>query len=592
MENTWQVWKLLWTYLRSHYRPKLWVWALLLILTPLTEGASVFLVLPLFQSLGLRTENEAASQTNIAETLGIGSEPQSILVVLLFAIVLHEIIKLIKTRAHVRLHAQFLADLRERLFRAVARTRWSTMSRLKMATLHKTITEDVDRSFTVLTATEDAWLSIVVLIGYVFMAAWVSPMFTALVLVAGAIYLLVVRRPLRYMEQLGIGVSQSYDKLYSIVADYLTFIRSFKSYEKVGDAIERFEDASGRIADVHVKEVDTSANLEAGYKIVGAIGLCLIIFVALEIMKIPIASFFFLVIVLSRVALRIPGAVASCLVVASHGPSLRNVLLRIEICEAEAEAEREKAHAPGRNTTPIGIEFEKVNFSYENGPPVLQEFSLTVPARKMIAIMGHSGEGKSTFLDILVGLLDADSGEIRIDGKAADAPSLVSLRSDTAYVGQEMYLFHGTVRDNLLWGAEDATTDDIHAALVSAQASEFVAALPKGLDTVMGDRGVTISAGQRQRLAIARALLRKPRLLILDEPTSALDMSSENQIVRTLEHLKGSTTIIITSHRKNAIRCADEVYAMESGAPRLIGSGTEVFEEPSGVPTVKTGNTK
>ena len=581
MGSLWRTWALLWTHLRARYGRTVWVWAFLLILTPITEGLSVFLILPLLQSLGLRTAGEEAPQRTIADALGIGGDLRSILIALLVAMVLHEIIKWTKTRAHVRLHTRFVADLREELFRAIARAQWVALARLRLATLHKTVTEDVDRSFGALIATEEAWLSIVVLVVYVLMAAWISPLFTGLVLVAGAVYLLVIRRPLDYMERLGEQVSDRYGQLYATIADYLTFIRTFKSYGKVEDAIGRFEESSRSIADIHVKEVDTTANLEAGYKIAGAIALCFFVYIALGVMRIPAASFFFLALVLSRVALRIPAVVGACLTVASHGPSLWEVLSRIEECEAEAEAERKMSRSPVDDTSPIEIQLEDVSFAYESRTPVLEGFSISIPPRKTIAVVGHSGAGKSTFMDILVGLLEPDSGCIRVNGEAADTQTLVSLRSATAYVGQETFLFHGTVRENLLWGAEGATPAEIDNALRAAQATTFVADLPKGLETIVGDRGVMLSSGQRQRLALARALLRKPRLLILDEPTSALDADSENQIVHTLESINGSTTIVLVSHRVNAIRCADLVYVLEGGAQRLIGTGAEVFERSS-----------
>jgi ABC-type multidrug transport system fused ATPase/permease subunit len=146
-----------------------------------------------------------------------------------------------------------------------------------------------------------------------------------------------------------------------------------------------------------------------------------------------------------------------------------------------------------------------------------------------------------------------------------------------------MFLFHGSVRENLLWGAEGSGEADIDAALESAHATAFVENLPSGLDTIIGDRGVLISAGQRQRLALARALLRRPRFLILDEPTSALDLESEDQIARTIEELKGTTTIVLVSHRLNAVRCADFVYTLDSGSVRPLGPGQEVYERASDI---------
>ncbi len=581
MKSLLRTWTLLWTHLWAHYGRTMWVWAFLLVLTPITEGLSVLLILPLLQSLELGRTGEESSEGAVVDVLGMGGDLRLILMALLATMILHEILKWTKTKAHIRLHTRFVADLREELFGAIARAKWTTLSRLKLATLHKTVSEDVDRSFGALTATEDTILSVITLTAYVVMAAWVSPLFTGLVLVAGGIYLLLVRRPLDYMERLGTQVSERYGELFETIVDYLAFIRTFKSYGKVEDAIERLKKTSRSIAAIHVKEVETAANLEVVYKISGAIAFCFFVYIALEVMLIPATSFFFLALVLSRVALRLPGLVGACLTVASTGPSFWEVLLRIEECTAEAEAEQKMPPTPIENPSPIEIQLEDVSFAYENQTSVLEGFSMLIPSRKTIALVGHSGAGKSTFMDILVGLLEPHSGRIRIDGENADTPALILLRSATAYVGQETFLFHGTVRENLLWGSEGATPAEIHHALQAAQATNFVADLPKQLETRVGDRGVMLSSGQRQRLALARALLRKPRLLILDEPTSALDIDSENQIIQTLERLKGSTTIVLVSHRVNAIRCADMVYRLEGGRPHLLGTGAEVFNRAS-----------
>ncbi len=584
MTGFFEIWRTLWKHLRMRFGRRVWLWAGLLVLTPLTEGMSVFLILPLLQAVGLRTEGQATPDVELFQSIGLGLDDDLVvvLVLLLCAMLIHEVVTWYRVRTHVRLHMRFVTGLREDLFRAIAGVRWQAIGRLKTAALHKTITEDVDRAFRTLTAVEGMCLSFFISVAYLGMALWVAPALTMLVTAAAGTYLILVRRPIGRMETMGRRVLDAYARLYGTIGDYLTFIRTFKSYGKVDDAVARFESASREIADIHVKEAEIRTTLELAYKAAGAVGLCGLIYVTLDVVGVSASSFFFTALVLSRVALRVPVLTADAIAAAAHAPSLREVLAVIAACEAERE-EPQSTPRPDSPSASIDLRLERVSFAYTPDAPVLSELSLHFPRRKTTALIGSSGSGKSTILDLLVGLLAPQAGAILIDDQVASTPDLIALRRVSAYVGQEMFLFHGTVRDNLLWGAEEATTKDIDEALAATSASDFVRRLPSGLDTIVGDRGVLLSGGQRQRLAIARALLRKPVLLILDEPTSALDTETENQIVQTLEHLKGATTIVLVSHRLNAIRCADAVYAVNAGTARALGPGKDVFERSQGL---------
>jgi ATP-binding cassette subfamily C protein len=573
------VWRLLWRRLHLRFGRRVWLWAALVLVAPLTEALSVFLILPLFQAIGLRTAGEAPSEIALLTWLGLRlkSDLLSVLALLLGAILLHEVVTWYRSRTLARFELKFVAGLRNDLFRSMALTRWAAVGRMKTATLHKTITEDVERSARALAAIENLCLSVLITVSYLAMAVWVAPILTALVGCGSATYLVLVRKPIARMEGLGRRVAEVYGDFYRTITDYLTFIRTFKSYGKVDDAVARFEAASGEIADIHISEVDIRANLELLYKVAGALGLCGLFYVTLGVVRVPASSFFFLALVLSRVALRVPVLIGDAVAVTASAPSLREAFAVIETLSAEQEV----SHVTDRLralSTSIDLRFDRVSFAYDPGTPVLSALSLHFSRRQTTALVGASGSGKSTILDLLVGLLEPQAGQILIDGQQASTADLIALRRLSAYVGQEMFLFHGTVRENLLWGAEAATEPEIEQALEATRATDFVRRLPLGLETIVGDRGVLLSGGQRQRLAIARALLRKPVLLILDEPTSALDTETENQIVQTLESLKGTTTIALVSHRLNAIRCADVVYGLQDGVARVLGPGPEVIE--------------
>jgi ATP-binding cassette subfamily B protein len=230
--------------------------------------------------------------------------------------------------------------------------------------------------------------------------------------------------------------------------------------------------------------------------------------------------------------------------------------------------------AGGPGATPSrAVAFEDVTFSYQESPrPVLDGLVLRVPAGETHAIVGATGAGKSTVVKLLLRLYDAQSGRLTVDGVAVGELAFGSLRGAIGYVGQDTFLFDGTVADNLRYGAPDASDAELRAAAELAEAHAFVEDLPQGYDTPVGERGVRLSGGQRQRLTIARALVRDPSILVLDEATSAVDNETEAAIQRSLLRVSHQRTTIVIAHRLSTIRHADAIHVLQAG--RVAESGT------------------
>ncbi|AZI42449.1 ABC transporter ATP-binding protein [Deinococcus psychrotolerans] len=211
------------------------------------------------------------------------------------------------------------------------------------------------------------------------------------------------------------------------------------------------------------------------------------------------------------------------------------------------------------------VAFEHITFGYDSAAPVLKALSLHVPAGQRVALLGASGAGKSTLIGLLTRTYDPQAGRVTLDGQDVSELTLPSLRRAATVMQQDTFLFHDTVLENVRYARPDATPEEVQAALTVAGAAEFVAALPQGLNTMVGERGVRLSGGQRQRLAIARVLLANPAVLLLDEPTSALDTESETQIVGALERLMRGRTALIVTHRLSLARSADRIVVLEGG---------------------------
>tara|TARA_B100000965_G_scaffold363853_2_gene346978 strand:+ start:13780 stop:15534 length:1755 start_codon:yes stop_codon:yes gene_type:complete len=212
-----------------------------------------------------------------------------------------------------------------------------------------------------------------------------------------------------------------------------------------------------------------------------------------------------------------------------------------------------------------GIMLKNVSFSYEPDSFALRGINLMIPAGKMTALVGESGSGKSTLADIIMGIQHATGGQVFLDGKSIDSLDLISFRNRLGYVPQRTSLFHASIRDNIAWAKPDATETEIREACRLANADEFIADLERGLDTIVGDQGVRLSGGQAQRISLARALVRKPTLLVLDEATSALDTKSEKLIQSAIEEIAGQTTFLVIAHRLSTIAKADNIVVMGQG---------------------------
>jgi subfamily B ATP-binding cassette protein MsbA len=249
-----------------------------------------------------------------------------------------------------------------------------------------------------------------------------------------------------------------------------------------------------------------------------------------------------------------------------------------EILQTEDEV-RDLRGAKGLKRVKGKIEFDHVSFGYNHDQPILQNISFMIEAGQVAALVGPTGVGKTTIVSLVPRFYDPGEGTIKIDGNDVRKIKQQALRQHISYVLQESVLFHGPLWQNIAYGKPEASREEIERAAKLANAMEFIEKLPQGLDTVVGERGMTLSGGQRQRIAIARAIIRNTPILMLDEPTSGLDAASEKLVFEALDRLMEGKTTIVIAHRLSTIRRADIIFVMNEGTIVEQGKYDELLEK-------------
>jgi len=244
----------------------------------------------------------------------------------------------------------------------------------------------------------------------------------------------------------------------------------------------------------------------------------------------------------------------------------------------DEDKEKDKENASELSNVEGEIEFKNVSFSY-GGKDVLKDISVKINKGKMLALVGASGGGKTTFCNLIPRFYEAEKGDILIDNKSIYDVKLDSLRENIGIVQQEVFLFTGTIRENILYGKANATEEELLRAAKMANIHEFINTLPEGYDTYIGERGVKLSGGQKQRISIARVFLKNPPILILDEATSALDNATERIIQESLEKLCAGRTTIVVAHRLSTIKNADEIIVLGNTGIVEQGSHEELMRK-------------
>jgi ATP-binding cassette subfamily C protein len=561
----------------------------LLLAVGLTEGIGLLALIPLLHVLGLTSGDGADSPVAAATVrafaaVGLPLTLPSLLGAFLALIVLRAVLMRARDLLLTGIRLGFVDHLRTRLYAAIGGADWLFLARTRTSDFTHVLTSDISRvaqgTDAVLRLTVSGCLAVV----QVAIALSLSTIGTVAALSSGALLSLVLRPQLRRAHRLGHELTAASRDLFGNVTDFLGGLKLAKSYLAEDRHNALFEQSVTSMRRQLLDFARTGANARTVYQIGGAIALCGLLYLAVAAIRLPAVELLVLILIFARLMPTVSGMQQHWQALLHMLPAFEGAMAMQQRCEA---AEEEHPPAAGTGAAPSlrlerEIRLRNVEFRYDRDADqdVLAGVDFVIPAQRTTALVGPSGAGKSTLADLLMGLLEAEAGVIEIDGLPLTRKSLRSWRGSVAYVPQETFLFHDTIRANLLWARPEANDDELWRVLDAAAAAEFVGAMPQGLDTVVGERGTRVSGGERQRLALARALLRRPSLLILDEATSALDSESERRVQASIEALHGRLTMIVIAHRLSTIRAADQIVVLDGGRVAEVGTWNELVARP------------
>jgi ATP-binding cassette subfamily B protein/subfamily B ATP-binding cassette protein MsbA len=358
----------------------------------------------------------------------------------------------------------------------------------------------------------------------------------------------------------------------AILVDNLSGIRDIKAFTREEEEAKRFNEGIDRHRSLSLRAIKMMSAFEPAVDFASAAGTLIVIYFGGRLafnqtLSVPDLVAFFLY---------LDQLYAPVRTISGSWEHIQRAMASADRVAELMEEEPELRDRPGAvklaGRAEGTISFRDVGFEYKTGIPVLEHIDLDIPAKHMVALVGPSGVGKSTLVSLIPRFYDVKSGVITLDGQDIRDLTLESLRRQISIVLQDVFLFHGTVRENILFGNPLATDEQIEAAARVANAHDFVAAMPEGYHTLIGERGVKLSGGQKQRISIARAVLKNAPILILDEATSSVDTETEFLIQQALERLMAGRTVVIIAHRLSTIRKADKIVVLEGR--RIAETGT------------------
>lgn len=568
--------KMMWQFSRARSL----FFASLLFLSSITEGIGLVLLVPLLGAL----QQSQAEPTGVVGMIvnglsfvGIPITLAGLLSAFLALNIFRALINYSQTIVSERFRLELLDDLRTKSFDAMLEARWEWLTTQKKSDMSNLLVNEINRLGSALLFSVRFVISTFSITAYIIVAFSLSLPLTLAAIVLGAGLFFAMRGQHALAHDQGKRLSDANRQVQQTVEEGLTGIKLIKILRSESSQSQSMINIRSLLRHRMLQFTHLNAAMTFIFQVLVALFMVMLLYIGVTSFDLSLPTLLILVLIFSRLSPQIREVQNQINNILHSGAVLANYQ---DLMRAAGGA-REKTLSQNSGDK---IQFNKsiklsgVSFSYKTrGIPSLRDINIEIPIRQTTAIMGTSGSGKSTLADLIMGLLTPDTGTIEIDGIVLDEKNRLRWRKSVAYMPQDVFLFHDTIRNNLLWADENATDEELETALKFASA-DFVFDLPEKLETVVGDAGQRLSGGEKQRIALARAMIQKPELIILDEATSALDLENEARIRDTIDKLHDDITVIVIGHRLPTLEHSDQLITLEKGRVKAAGTWADIMK--------------
>nr|WP_321487008.1 ABC transporter ATP-binding protein [uncultured Draconibacterium sp.] len=537
---------------------------LITLLQGFTQGITVVLLIPM---LGLLTPTSAGDQPSWATALnsifsrmGIELNLEAVLIIFTSGLLFVAVLSYFQSVWQSVYQQDFSYSIRKRLFKKIILSDWAFLNGKSKHNHIQVLTTEIPKMTTYYYFYLSLAGKIIFIAAHVILALAISVSFSLIVIAIGIVVFFFLRKYLKKAKWLGSANVQAFRHMLKRIDEFWLTVKIAKVHHSERFYYEKFEETNSQMLYYQNKQVRNRAFPQLMFTLAGVLALVALVYLSYQIIHLPLASLFVLILLFSRIYPKFTGLNNDLNLMLSNVGSVKLVLETEKELKNGCFCEINKSEAISLTNY---LDIKDLSFGYESGHLLFDHFSERIPAGKITGIVGESGCGKTTLLDLVAGLFEPENGTIAVDGKPLTLEDLPAWKNKLGYLPQDPFFIDGTLRENLIWDSKEELSDArIMDVLHQVNAPDLINRQKQGLDTYLVNYQYHFSGGERQRLALARVLLRNPDMLLLDEATSALDPENEILLMACLKRMRHKVTIIFVTHRESLYPYFDKIISL------------------------------